>query len=75
MLLGMPFLAATNPNIDWTKGMFIGKVNASSADTHKWTSNQDSKVCKPFKSIPYYQHYKCLEPEGAIQMLNITLED
>jgi len=54
MLLGMPFLAATNPNINWTKGMFRGKVIASSIDTYKWTPNQDSEVYKPFKSIPYY---------------------
>jgi len=39
MLLGMPFLAATNPNINWTKGMFRGKVIASSMDAHKWIPN------------------------------------
>jgi hypothetical protein len=26
MLLGMPFLAATNPDIDWTKGAFKGTI-------------------------------------------------
>ena len=74
MLLGMPFLAATNPNINWTKGMFRGKVITSSIDTYKWTPNQDSEVYKPFKSIPYYWHFKHLEPE-ALFMLNITPED
>ena len=34
MLLGMPFLAATNPVIDWTKGTFKGKVEASTLDAH-----------------------------------------
>src|SRR5882757_7437046 len=34
MLLGMPFLAATNPVIDWTKGTFRGKVEASTPDAH-----------------------------------------
>jgi len=46
MLLGMPFLAATNPNINWTNGMFKGKVITSSMDAHKWIPNQDSKVAK-----------------------------
>jgi hypothetical protein len=48
MLLGMPFLAATNPNIDWTQGTFKGKVIAASMDAHKWKPDQDSKVFKPF---------------------------
>src|SRR6267154_2592900 len=34
MLLGMPFLAATNPVINWTKGTFKGKVKASTPDAH-----------------------------------------
>jgi hypothetical protein len=29
MLLGMPFLAATNPEIDWTKGIFPGDIQAA----------------------------------------------
>jgi len=58
MLLGMPFLAATNPDINWTNGTFKGKVIASSMDTHKWIPNQDSKVWKPFKVIKDYQHFE-----------------
>jgi hypothetical protein len=29
MLLGMPFLVATNPEIDWTKGIFPGDIQAA----------------------------------------------
>jgi hypothetical protein len=32
MLLGMPFLSAKNPKINWTSGTFKGRVEA-------WTSN------------------------------------
>jgi hypothetical protein len=34
MILGMPFLAAKNPNINWTTGSFIGKVEAATIDAH-----------------------------------------
>ena len=60
MLLGMPFLTATNPNIDWTQGTFKGKVVAISMDAHKWKLDQDSKVFKPFVIQPFqgYRHYE-----------------
>jgi len=74
MLLGMPFLAATNPNIDWTKGTFRGKVIASSMDAHKWVPNQDSRVYNPFRAIKTYHHFERPE-EGQLHMLNITPED
>ena len=74
MLLGMPFLAAMNPNINWTKGMFRGKVIASFVDAHKWIPNQDSRVYNPFRAIKTYHHFKQPE-EGEIHMLNITPED
>jgi len=74
MLLGMPFLAATNPNIDWTKGMFRGKVIASSMDAYKWIPNQDSRVYNLFRAIKTYYHFEWPE-EGELYMLNITLED
>src|SRR6202789_3501232 len=35
MILGMPFLAAKNPNINWTTGSFIGKVEAATTDAHR----------------------------------------
>ena len=36
MLLGMPFLAAFNPDIDWKNSTFPGDVIASTKDTYKW---------------------------------------
>jgi hypothetical protein len=76
MLLGMPFLAATNPNINWTSGTFKGKVIASSMDAHKWMPNQDSKVWKPFVKQPPqgYRHHDDRIP-GEIQMVNIDPDD
>jgi hypothetical protein len=35
MLLGMPFLAATNPEIDWTKGIFPGDIQAATPHQEK----------------------------------------
>jgi hypothetical protein len=34
MILGMPLLAATNPDINWSKGSFIGKVEAATTNAH-----------------------------------------
>ena len=48
MLLGMPFLAATNPEINWTEGTFQGKVVAASMDAHKWIPMKDSKIHRTF---------------------------
>ena len=74
MLLGMPFLAATNPDINWTQGMFKGKVIAATTDAHKWVPNQDSKVLKPFKKPPVgYRHFE--RTDGPLQYLNIEPED
>ena len=36
MLLGMPFLAIFNPDIDWKNSTFPGDVIASTKDAHKW---------------------------------------
>src|SRR6266567_2034233 len=45
MLLGMPFLSATSPDIDWTRGKLQGKVEASTINAyHKPLPNQ---VIKP----------------------------
>ena len=52
MLLGMPFLATINPDINWTTGQFQGKVIASTIDSHLWTPNKDNRVYKPFNVIP-----------------------
>ena len=45
ILLGMPFLAAFNPNINWTKGTFQGDVEAFTSDADLWTPqvNQQTK--------------------------------
>jgi hypothetical protein len=56
MLLGMPFLAATNPEIDWTKGIFPGDIQAATPgavikgaiiaatrDAQEWTPHSRSK--------------------------------
>jgi hypothetical protein len=40
MLLGMPFLAAYNPDINWQDGTFSGDVIALTDDIHQWSSNQ-----------------------------------
>ena len=49
MLLGMPFLAATNPDIDWTNGEFIGQIHVGTTDAHKWKPEQGSKEEGPFE--------------------------
>jgi len=45
MLLGMPFLAAYNPDIDWKAGIFHGDVTAFTKDTQEWT--QENKEFIP----------------------------
>ena len=39
MLLGMPFLATTNPDIDWANGEFIGQIHVGTTDIwmETWT--------------------------------------
>ena len=49
MLLDMPFLAATNPDIDWTNGEFIGQIHVETTDTNEWKPEQGSKKEEPFK--------------------------
>jgi hypothetical protein len=39
MLLGMPFLAAYNLEINWQTGTFSGDIIALTNDTHLWSSN------------------------------------
>ena len=43
MLLGMPFLATTNPDINWTNGEFIGQIHVGTTDAHEWKPEQGSK--------------------------------
>ena len=74
-LLRMPFLTATNPNIDWTQGTFKGKVIAASMNAHKWKPNQNSKVFKPFVIQPSqgYRHYEC--SNNPLHFINIDPDD
>src|SRR5882757_6992801 len=43
MILGMPFLAAANPDIDWSIGTFKGEIIAATQDAHLWTPLARSK--------------------------------
>ena len=60
MLLGMPFLKAANPHINWMHSEFKGKVYALTTDANKWTPNQDNKVDKTFPKpkIKGYRHHE-----------------
>ena len=71
MLLGMPFLKAANPHINWTHSAFKGKVYAITSDAHKWKPNQDSKVYKPFYKPPTkgYRHNECID--SPVQYMHI----
>jgi hypothetical protein len=40
MLLGMPFLATYNPDINWQDGTFSGDIIALTDDAHQWSSNK-----------------------------------
>jgi hypothetical protein len=40
MLLGMPFLATYNPDINWQDGTFSGDIIAFTDNAHQWSSNQ-----------------------------------
>ena len=65
MILGMPFLAAANPDIDWSTGTFDGEIMAATQDAHLWTPLARSKRPEVhLRSIPegtlpgqtYYEH-------------------
>jgi hypothetical protein len=59
MLLGMPFLATTNPNINRTNGTFEGKVIATTKDAHKWSPHDCSKPIFVYPGEhPECQHYE-----------------
>jgi hypothetical protein len=72
MLLGIPFLAATNPDIDWTKGAFKGTIVAAADNAHKWTPHSQSKIREAVLDIPPgYRHYETQLP----RYLNVRPED
>src|SRR6267154_144144 len=65
MILGIPFLAVANPDIDWTTGTFDGKILAATQDAHLWTPLARSKRPEvhlhsiPEGTLPgqtYYEH-------------------
>jgi hypothetical protein len=80
MLLGMPFLVATNPDIDWTQGKLQGKVTAATTDAYKWTPHQHSKILKPFNfddegTCYYYVPHNTPPPNGEHKFINIEPEE
>jgi len=77
MVLGMPFLAAVNPEINWTEGELQGKVIAATTDAHKWIPNKDSKVSKTFikRCRDGYMPCDTPPPYGECPFLNVTSED
>ena len=77
MVLGMPFLAAVNPEINWTEGELQGKVIAATTDAHKWILNKDSKVSKMFikRCRDGYMPHDTPPPYGEHPFLNVIPED
>jgi hypothetical protein len=77
MPLGMPFLADTNSEIDWTLGQLQGKVKAATTDAHRWHPHRHSKVHKPFKvnTGTRYQPHNMPPPDGEYKFINTGPED
>jgi hypothetical protein len=77
MVLGMPFLAAVNPEINWTEAELQGKVLAATTNAHKWIPNKDSKVSKTFirRRRDGYMPHDTPPPYGECPFLNVTPED
>jgi hypothetical protein len=72
MLPGMPFLAITNPDIDWTKGAFKGTIIAATDNAHKWTPHSQSKIREAELIIPSgHIHYDTQLP----RYINVQAED
>src|SRR3981081_1511349 len=44
MVLGYPFLVATNPPINWKEGIFYGHVTITTEDSHLWTSHKQQRT-------------------------------
>jgi len=77
MVLEMPFLAAVNPEINWTEATLEGKVIAATSDAHKWTPIKDSKVSKTFvkRRRDGYMPHDTPPPYGERSFLNVTPDD
>jgi hypothetical protein len=50
MLLGMPFLAAFNPEINWMEETFHGNIEMCTSDSHLWMPQIDSQTKKTLAS-------------------------
>ena len=84
MLLGMPFSGATNPDIDWTNGEFIGQIHVRTTDAHEWKPEQGSKeegLFEPDEDIDetegkkaYYRIKKKSE-DDTLKFTTVKLED
>ena len=84
MLLGMPFLATTNPDIDWTNGEFIGQIHVGTTDAHEWKPEQGSKEEGPFEPDedineiegrrPYYRTNK-EDEDDTLKFTTVEPED
>ena len=46
MLLGYPFLKATNPPIDWAQGKFYGNVKIETENADQWTQERQHDYLK-----------------------------
>ena len=44
MLLGYPFLAAVNPQIDWTEGIYPGEVTLSTHNSGAWNPERQQRT-------------------------------
>ncbi|MGA7507230.1 MAG: reverse transcriptase family protein, partial [Erwinia billingiae] len=76
MLLGMPFLSATNPDIDWAKGIFKGKVEASTQDAHHKPlarcAEDPARLKDSLQERNYLAKYINLEPEEPLIVRRTT---
>jgi len=76
MLLGMPFLKATNPNIDWTNGTCEGKVEASTPEAHyKPLANyavEATQMKEELQEANYSSKYTNLEAEEQLIVRRTT---
>src|ERR1700741_1466531 len=58
MILGYPFLAETNPKIDWARNTFPGRVKALSKDAYLWTPKKQK-----YTEGNYYLEHDDMTPE------------
>src|ERR1700680_1945820 len=76
ILLGMPFLSATNPEINWTDNRFKGKIEASTIDAfHKPLPRQsvDPEQMEQDLQIDYDTTLfdECIKEHTSVDLSNI----